>query len=491
MGICRREFGSWILGGLAADAWALPPRVPKLLVLVVLEQLRPDHLEGLTSQFRPGGLRRLLYKGAQFPDCRHLASTFSASSVATLATGAWPSQHGIVAGTWYDPAAKKTVSASSESLLATTLCEQVAADPRNRVFVVSMDLSLASLFAGSAQARLFWMDQGGRFATLGPTPDWLANFNNVHPLEDVHNATWMAIGARAGAPPLRTLTFDPQHPQEFLALYKASHLCEEAQFMFLSELIAREQIGQGDTFDFVCLLAGSSSLLGYEIGGGSPLMRQMTLQLDRHMEFLLDHLNTVPGENAFNLVLAGAHGAPPAPSPETRPRLAVNGERVAQSVDHTLTATGAGHVTRYVYPFLYLDSSGFRDPEPIRIAAGRAALEQAAIAGYYTAGGACSTHDGWEKRFRNSFHPKRSGDVMLSYRPEYIEDYGQGRGISYGSLYNYDVRVPLCFYGPQFQAGVFEGPVESVDLAPTLARVMGVAQPSSASGRVLAEAFAE
>ncbi len=56
-----------------------------------------------------------------------------------------------------------------------------------------------------------------------------------------------------------------------------------------------------------------------------------------------------------------------------------------------------------------------------------------------------------------------------------MEDFGQGRGISYGSLYNYDVRVPLCFYGPQFTAGVFESPVQSVDVAPTLARAMGVA----------------
>jgi len=80
---------------------------------------------------------------------------------------------------------------------------------------------------------------------------------------------------------------------------------------------------------------------------------------------------------------------------------------------------------------------------------------------------------------------------MLSYRPEYVEDYGQGRGISYGSLYNYDVRVPLCLYGPQFRAEVFEDPVESVDVAPTLARLMGVPQPSSSTGRVLGEAFAE
>jgi len=80
---------------------------------------------------------------------------------------------------------------------------------------------------------------------------------------------------------------------------------------------------------------------------------------------------------------------------------------------------------------------------------------------------------------------------MLSYRPEYVEDYEQGRGISYGSLYNYDASVPLCLYGPQFRSGSFESPVEAVDLAPTLARACGVAPPSSSTGRVLAEALAE
>ena len=112
------------------------------------------------------------------------------------------------------------------------------------------------------------------------------------------------------------------------------------------------------------------------------------------------------------------------------------------------------------------------------------------MAGFYTAGGACSTHDEWERRFRNSFQMSRSGDVMLSYRAEYIEETGQGRGISYGSLYNYEVRVPLCFYGSPFRTGVFDAPVESVDIAPTLARLLGVSAPSSAVGRVLAEALA-
>ncbi len=197
------------------------------------------------------------------------------------------------------------------------------------------------------------------------------------------------------------------------------------------------------------------------------------------------------GENGFSLVLAGAHGAPPQPALEARARMAVNGEGVAQSVARALAANSFGAVRKYVYPFLYLDTSGWREPEPVRLAAARAALNHPAVANYYTAGGACSTEDEWRRRFRNSFHAKRSGDVMLSYRPEYVEDFGQDRGISYGSLYNYDVRVPLCFYGPQFRAGVYESPVESMDVAPTLARVMGVAAPSSSTGRVLGEGLLE
>ncbi len=455
--------------------------------------MRQDYWDSAADKLGSGGLRRILLKGAHFPDCRHLASSFPASSLATLATGAWPAQHGIVADSWYDRAGQSAVAASQEALLATTLTAQVAAEPDTQAFVIGMDAAQTSLLAGTPGARQFWMDSRGQFTTLGDTPEWLGEFNSLNPPDNAHDAHWMAIGAKSGAPPLRTLTYDAEHPEQFLEQYQASHLGQGAQFELLVRLIEKERLGQRGTFDFVCLIAGSTARLGYETGGRSPLMRQMVLHLDQQLEFLLKRLSLKggPGENGFNLVLAGAHGAPPAPAAESRARMAVPGESVAQTVDRALRADGAARVTRYLYPFLYLDTSSYWDPEPLRIAAGRAALEHPAVAGFYTAGGYCSTNDGWRERFRNSFHPNRSGDVMLSYRPEYVEDYGQGRGISYGSLYNYDVRVPLCFYGPQFPAGVFESPVQSVDVAPTLARAMGVAPPSSSVGRVLGEAFGE
>ena len=468
---------------------ALPPR-PKLYVLVLLDQFRPDYLD--SAPLTPGGFRHLMEKGAYFPDCRNLASTFPASSIATLATGAWPAQHGIVADTWYDRSIRKPVPANDEALLATTLAAQVAAaDLRARVSVVSLDALQGALFAGTSDARQFWMDDAGQFATtLSDPPDWLTAFNSQRSLASFHDAKWWALNARTGAPPLRTLTFLPDRPKEFLTLYRSSPFALTAQFEMAAELIVRDKLGLGNTLDFLCILTGSTGLLGYETGARHPLMQQMTLHLDQKLETLLNLLTKSLGEKGFNLVLTAAHGAPPEPPTELRDRMAVKGEGLARAVDRNLSTSGDGRVEKYLYPFLYLDAAGFRDPEPIRVAAGRAALEIPAVANYYTAGGACSVQDEWKRRLRNSFHPTRSGDVMLSYQAEYVEEFGEGRGISYGSLYSYDVRVPLFFYGPQFRPAVIETPVESVDLAPTLARAMGVPAPSSSMGRVLGEAFA-
>ena len=73
-----------------------------------------------------------------------------------------------------------------------------------------------------------------------------------------------------------------------------------------------------------------------------------------------------------------------------------------------------------------------------------------------------------------------------------MEDFNAaGRGVSYGSLYNYDTRVPLFLYGPQFGRKQIERGIEAVDLAPTMARAAGLSPPSSSTGEVLAEAFAE
>lgn len=489
MEICRRQFGASVLGALAGKAWAAPSR-PKLTVLAIAEQLRADALDAAWPQLGAGGFRRLAGKGAWFTGCRHLSSTFSACGIANLATGAWPAQHGIVADSWWDYEAHRPVRASDEELLATTLAAQAAGDTGMRVAVVAMTRAQARLFAGTPAARLYFLDDRGQFTASGAEPDWLEEFARAKGPQTAREASWMAVHAAADAPPLRTLHYDASRPEEFLALYKASPFGQTAEFDMAAEVVVRDRLGQGNTVDLLCVIDGSAALLGYEIGARPPLMNQMVLQLDRRIENLWNQLARVVGENGFNLVVCAAHGAPPEPSKEARARMAVNGETVAQLVESALKNTGR-HLEKYLYPFLYLDRKATAGgAETVRRMAADAALAHPAVEGYYTAGGGCSENDEWRKRFQNSFHAKRSGDAMLSYRPEYVEDFGAGRGISYGSLYNYDARVPLFFYGPQFRAGVFDASVEAVDLAPTLARAMGIAEPSSSVGRVLSEALA-
>lgn len=488
--INRRQFGAACLAGWASRGFALPAP-PKLLVLVLLEQFRSEYLPINSPLLTAGGFRRLTDRGAWFPSCRHLASTFPASTVATLGTGAWPAQHGIVADAWYDRTAKRRVSGVDEELRATTLAAQIGATDKSHIFIVSDSASRARLFAGTPQAKIIWMDETGQFASQGDQPGWLAGFNSNNSPDSLRGAKWMAVGAKQGAPPVRVLQYEEGKPGDFAAALKASPFAQTAQLELLGECIERERLGQGDSFDFAAVLVGAGARLGYETGGRHPLMQQLALQLDRNLDALFTRLTRLLGENGFTVAVAAGHGAPPQPPAESRARLEVESEAVAQHVDAALKGAGLGAVQKYIYPFLYLDTSAADDPETVRRAAADFARTHPAVADTFTAGGRCSAFNEWKRRFENSFHATRSGDVMISYRPEYVEKFGEGRGVSYGSLYDYDAETPLFFYGPQFRPGVYETPVESVDVAATLARAAGVAPPSSASGRVLGEALAE
>lgn len=503
MGLTRRIFcksaAAGLLGSLPRTGVSAVRPYPRLLVFIAAEQFRTDYLDRVQRSLSTGGFRRLMGEGAWYPDCRHAASTFTSSGMATLGTGAWPQSHGIVADVWYDRAAGKAVAAGPQALAASTLAAQVAGAPRARLFVAGTDPASAALLEGKPSAQGFFVQQRGLFTARGESPPWLIEYNRLHPIENFHNAQWVALGAGADVPPLRVLTYDSAQPEQFWAVYQASPFAQARQFEFVRELIVNEKLGQEDARDLLMLSLGPLGQLGYEVGADSPLVEQLALHLDRQIEFTLETLDKTPGPGNYALVFTAAHGAPAAPERSQRERMAVNGEALARAIDQALTErfdtppARTYWVEKYVYPFLYLQADALRkgNAREIRDAAGRAALAQPAVAGYYTADGDSSHRGDWEARFRNSFHAVRSGDVMLSYQPGYIEEYGAGRGISYGSLYNYDARVPLFLFGPQFRAGVHERTIESIDIAPTLARVAGLALPSSSTGRVLAEALAE
>jgi hypothetical protein len=499
MRLSRRQFAATLAGSLgAARLSALPPR-PKVFVLLVAEQFRSDYLSRFAGLFGPGGFRRLMDEGCFFPDCRMAASSFSASGLATIATGAYAETHGIVAESWYDPATRKMIAARASLNQAATLADEVSlAGGGARVFAAAMDRFRAGLLVQSApftqlKHTILPLEETSETAEA---PEWVETFRQSHSPDRYKNAKWQALQADANAPALRILRDDPARPEEFMALYDASPFAQEMQFEFLRTMLVEEKLGQGTSFDFVIMELSSMALLGHEVGADSPLMGEMVLHLDRQIESTLEMIKKLCGAGNFALVFAAAHGA--ARSEATR----IDGASVAVAIDDALSAAfdvssvKNRYVERYVYPFVYLNHAQLRrydiDLRKARRMAGEAALRSApGVEAYYTADGECSRSGEWQRRFRNSFHAVRCGDLMLAYQPNAVERYGDGRGISYGSLYNYDVQTPLLFYGPQFRARTVETAVDAVDIAPTLARAMRVAAPSSSTGRVLSEAFAQ
>ncbi len=460
-------------------------------MLFVAEQFRADYLDRYAGLMGSGGFRKLMEEGAYYPECRIPASTFTSSTLATLATGAYPDTHGIVADNWYDAAGKRVVAASAAGIEGSTLASQVlSADPRNHVFAAAQDRVPAGLLAGG-DSRIFSLDA----ASEGDS-QWLREFRQSYAPEKKKNAAWHALRVPDDVPPLRVLRDDPARPDEFLRLYRGSPFALQAQ-MELGRMLLSNEKAEG--LAFLPILISAPAMLGYETGADSPLMRDMVLQLDQQIEITLGLLNRSPGAGHFSLVFTGAHGAPAEPPESRRARMAISGEAVARQIDQALSARfdvssiKNRYVERYVYPFLHLRHEQLRRygiaPRDARRAAGEEALRVPGVAAFFTADGECSRGSDWHERFRNSFHAVRSGDLMLAYQPGCVEDTGAGRGASYGSLYNYDARVPLLMLGPQFHARTFDEPADLADVAPTLARAMGVAPPSSAVGRVLAKAL--
>lgn len=485
-----------------AAAMAAAPR-PKLIVLVVAEQFRADYLERYQAAFSAGGFRKLLQGGARFRECRYgYGATYPASGAAVLATGAYPERHGIVAEQWYDRRARRVVRAAEDAemgssprrLVGTTLADQMRLGSGGRWRTVSISLrdQTAVMLGGRQPAGCYWMDETGRFVTSSyykdAPPEWAAKFEQAHAALRWRGRPWRALDARDTAPPLRVI--DGPKMEDFLTTYRASPWAVEDELDFAREAVAGEGLGQGPGADLLALSISSLYLVGLEAGADSPLARDMVLRLDRKLEEFLSWLEGRLGAGNVWVVFTATQGLSESPATLEEagiPAGRISGEQVVGAVNVRLaTLFGrANYVEKFVFPSLYLrrEAVGALRVEDVSRVAGEAVLGVEGVADYW---GADRTGNALLARGR---FPDRSGDLLLAYQPYYWERYGDARGVTTGSYYAYDARVPLIFYGAAFRARTSEAPVSPIDVAPTLAAALEIAPPSSATGRVLVEAL--
>ncbi len=476
---------------------------PKLLTLITVEQLRSDALDRYSADFGSGGLQLLRQSGAVLPRCRYgFAVTLAAPAAATLATGAQPSAHGIVADSWYDAASGNVVAAtgadgngSPTHLRGSTLADELtlASDGRSRVVAVSGSASPAVLLSGRRPRGCYWRGSDGAFRTSayygGATPDWLTRFNNSIAGSAKPNA-WRALATAPQAPPLRLLK-----GPAYAALYRASPYAVEEVFALAAEAVRSEELGRSGSTDLLLINVTAPALLALETGAGSPLMRDMMARLDRSLARFLSSLDGEIGLENVVIALTGLHGVPRRRENLKRAGLGggvVSGEAVAQAIQSALGEQFGADVRleRYVYPFVYLNRSA-RSATPERRrrileTVGEAAASVAGVAGFYSPE-VSSIPGEMTQRLNRSWREGRSGDLILLYEPYFTERYGDGRGTASGSPYRYDSDVPLLLFGRRVRTGVFERDIDATSVAPTLAALLGIAAPSLAEGGTIEE----
>src|SRR5215204_2247677 len=538
-----------------AAAVAPRPKRPRLVLLIAVDQFRYDYLERFGDLFGAGGLRRLTRDGASWAECNYdHVPTETAPGHATMMTGAWPSETGIIANLWFDRTEGKSIenvrddsarllgggegeaASSPRNLLASTLGDQLkmATAGRARVVGVSSKNRAAILPAGRMADAAYWYStQTGAFVSstyyFDRLPDWAARFNAARPADKFFGAKWERLlpaaeyerrAGRDDAPwekgtDNRSYVFphvvDGGLKAPGPAFYGAldySPYSNDLVLAFAEAALANEKLGADEDTDVLTVSFSANDIVGHRYGPYSHEAMDMTLRVDRQIARLLEVVDARAGLANTVVAFTADHGV--APSPEHSVEMGLPGGRV--KVSDVLTAvrnrirarfgkpgekdTTADYLQTFSNYQIYfnraaLERDGVGVEEAERVA-GEAALAVPGISRYFTRtqllAGAVSPADALARRVLHGYNQKRSGDVVVIQEAfKYIS--GVTSGATHGAPYTYDTHVPLVIMGGGLAPGRYLTPATPADIAPTLARILDVEPPSSATGRVLGEAF--
>lgn len=525
-------------------AWTKPPR---LVVGIVVDQMRPDYIYRYWDNFSNGGFKRLVGEGTFLRNAHFdYVPTHTAPGHASVYTGTTPMHHGIVANDMYDRikgagfycvqddavsgvgAAGYKGQRSPLNLLSGTLADELerVTDGRSKTIGVAMKDRGSILPIGRTGDAAYWFFEGtdGYFATstwyMNTLPRWLQEFNArglskkylqeqwdlLLPVERYHiglpddNVFEEPLAGSAKA----TL------PMDVKAMYEAAGRSTvllrfiPAGLTYTTDMALAamdgEGLGQDEHTDLLAISYGATDELGHEMGPRALEIEDMYLRLDRELERLFNALDEKVGKGNVTVFLTADHAAVDVPA-YLRDKKAsagyVDATDLVARVNVALTAQfGSGNwVRKRLKEQLFLNDSLITVKKLDRAVVQRAAadelLKHPLVSDAITAADlARNTYDtGLRRNIQRGFMPMRSGDVCYVMRPSYLSKYPgmSERGTDHGSSWNYDTHVPVLFMGAGIKPGEVVRRTSITDIAPTLAMIIGCALPDAATGEPVPE----
>ncbi len=522
---------SWlVVAGVSAGA------EPRLVVLLVVDQLRADYIERFRDHYR-GGLQWLLEHGASFPDAayRH-AATVTSVGHATISTGMHPSTHGVVGNSWWTASGGSVYSVEDSSfapvggpgagrsprnLLGDTLGDRLKTrHPGAKVYAVSTKDRSAILLAGKQADGAFWFEPDcGCLVTSSyyrdALPAWVAAFNAGRPAAAYSGRIWTRIVddealyerlARRDAFPAEadgtSTSFPHGLPDEgFERALAATPFSDEITLEAAVAALESGELGTDQAPDLLVLGLSATDSIGHRYGPFSQEAMDNHLRLDRGLGRLLEVLDHRVGLDQVLVVLTADHGA--LPLVEHLQEQGINARRGSTRdlwarARKVIDECGAGPadetVARAAGTGLYWDEGAFRERGVDTAEASECLAAwlraQPGVEAVMTAARLSARAAGpLEELFENSHFPGRSAHVQL-HLSEFFHVGGE-RGTGHGTAHPHDRRVAQVLAGAGISPGVYEGPTGPEDIALTLGAALGVAMPLERDTRVLREILTE
>lgn len=523
-------------------------RGPKLVVLIVVDQFRYDYLERFDAFFGKDGFRRLIRDGSLFTNANYAyAQTYTAPGHACISTGSIPALNGIIGNVWLDPetgtvsqmvsdsktkivtnkGVEEEASASPHLLIGTAFADQMrlANNFKSKVVAISYKDRSAILPGGKRPNGAYWFNgRTGEFITSDyytkQLSGWVKDFNTNNRPDKFFGAKWERAlpqeeysVAQSGYLQMQksplgqgfpyTVTGGDQKPgSRFYNAFQFTPFASDYLSGFAKAAIEGEELGKDEYVDMLSISFSSPDLIGHSYGPDSQEVMDAYIRLDQTLADLLNYLNKQVGLSNVVIAMTGDHGV--CPVPEYLESIGFEADRIPGSAIENAVKKALNDkfgddklIAAFINDQFYFNRKRLADKniswfDAARIT-GEAALTVPGVIDYYTRTQILEGRlpsSALARRITNGFHRERSGDVWIITKPFSFLAEGP-LATTHGSPYHYDTHVPILFFGARVKSARIHVECSPSDIAPTLAAILGIEPPPTATGRALSESISD
>ncbi|MEN9523291.1 MAG: hypothetical protein RL065_1668 [Bacteroidota bacterium] len=519
-----------------------PIKQPKLVVGIVIDQMRYDYLYRYWNKYGNGGFKRLLNEGVNCENTHYnYMPTYTGPGHSSIYTGTTPAVHGIVGNNWWskinnketycaDDSTVSTIGTSSKAgrmsprnLLTTTITDELklSSNFKSKVIGIAIKDRGAILPAGHIADAAYWYDGSkGKWITSSfykkTLPDWVANFNSKNypsqfiakewntllPIEQYTESSADSVGWEGTFKSEKNPVFPHLLSKIVLAdtsikysLLSSTPYGNTITRLFAEEAISNDNLGSDDISDFITISFSSTDYVGHKYGPNSIEIEDVYLRLDKELELLLQFLDKKIGKKNVFLFLTADHGAAHSPGFSKRYNLPGNifdGKKMIDSLKSKMNEWFGkddwiiGFENQQIYfNHKLMDTKKMNSDELITkcyqfIKYNFKQVQHTYLVSDILKG---NNTDIFSMQIRNGILENRCGDIYILFESGWLED--MPKGTSHGTFFAYDTHVPLIFWGNRLHKNEIKSEVNITDIAPTLANLLKIQEPSGSIGKVI------